>query len=109
MNYEIAKVQSSPISIDFNALNSILENTIASNPSVVVNKEVGNKETLIDKNILQTLEEDINKEPENNCLALTLKKDYSLSIAKNAFIKGIRMSFKVAVSTLFLNIARIFL
>lgn len=45
---------------------------------------------------------------ETNCLALTVRKDYNFSIAKNTIFKTIRMSIKVAISTFILNLIKIF-
>ena len=45
---------------------------------------------------------------ETNCLALTVRKDYNFSIAKNTVFKTIRMSIKVAISTFLLHILRLF-
>ena len=45
---------------------------------------------------------------ETNCLALTVRKDYNFSIAKNTVFKTIRMSIKVAISTFILNLIKIF-
>ena len=44
-----------------------------------------------------------------NCLALTVQKDYKLSIAKNVFFKSIRSTFKVAFSVFALNLLKLFL
>ena len=44
-----------------------------------------------------------------NCLALTVKKDYSLSIAKNVFIKTIRSTWKIVLSVFTLNFLKFFL
>ena len=103
---ESLKVQNIPILINKDEISNLLDLAITNDPSLGVGK------------ITPTVEDDtnnldiINSEDdtvETNCLALTVKQDYSLSIAKNAFFKGIRMSFKVAVSTFFLNVAKIFL
>ena len=48
-------------------------------------------------------------EPTVNCLALTVQKDYKLSIAKNIFFKSIRSTFKVAFSVFALNLLKLFL
>ena len=49
-----------------------------------------------------------NETVETNCLALTVRKDYSLSIFKNSIFTSIRMSIKVAVLTAILNIIKLF-
>lgn len=46
--------------------------------------------------------------PEPNCLALTVRKDYNLTVAKNIFTTSWRMSLKIALSTLALNFLRMF-
>lgn len=46
--------------------------------------------------------------PEPNCLALTVRKDYNLTIIKNIFTTSGRMSLKIALSTLVLNFLRMF-
>lgn len=99
------KIQSIPISINLEELTQVIENAIKKDPTIVIKKlDNVNYENKILSNEQQ---ESINID--TNCLALTVKKDYTLSIAKNAVLKSIRMTFKVAVSTLFLNIAKIFL
>ena len=45
---------------------------------------------------------------EPNCLALTVRKDYNLSIIKNSFLTTLRVSWKVALSTFVLNILKLF-
>lgn len=44
-----------------------------------------------------------------NCLALTVKKDYSLSIVKNVFIKTLKNTWRIALSIFTLNILKFFL
>lgn len=53
-----------------------------------------------EKNSEESIE---NKTPEVNCLYLTVKKDYSLSIFKNKIKKAIKGSWRVAVSIFVLN------
>lgn len=50
-----------------------------------------------------------NETAETNCLALTVRKDYNLSIVKNTIITTFRFSWKIAFSTLILNILKLFL
>lgn len=52
--------------------------------------------------------EDANDTPKPNCLALTVRKDYNLTIFKNIFTTSRRMSLKIAISTLVLNFLRMF-
>lgn len=44
----------------------------------------------------------------SNCLALTIKKDYKLTSVTNVVIRSLRMSFKVFVSYVTLNIIKLF-
>lgn len=55
-----------------------------------------------------TLSENNSDIPEPNCLALTVRKDYNLTIIKNIFTTSGRMSLKIALSTLVLNFLRMF-
>lgn len=45
-----------------------------------------------------------NDAPEPNCLALTVKKDYNLTIVKNVFTTTGRLSWKIALVTAIINI-----
>lgn len=50
--------------------------------------------------------DDINnttKVPNPNCLALTVRRDYNLTIVKNIFTASGRLSWKVVLATLVLN------
>ena len=44
-----------------------------------------------------------------NCLALTVKKDYNLSIVKNVVVKAFRNAWKIALSIFTLNFLKFFL
>lgn len=44
-----------------------------------------------------------------NCLALTVKKDYSLSIVKNVVVKTFKNIWKIAVSIFTLNLLKFFM
>lgn len=61
----------------------------------------------------QELETTNNQEIENpevvNCLALTVKKDYSLSIVKNVVISTFKKIWKVAVSIFTLHLFKFFM
>lgn len=60
-------------------------------------------------NLDSSIEKNAEKESiETNCLALTVRKDYNFSIAKNTVFKTIRMSIKVAISTFVLNLIKLF-
>ena len=43
-----------------------------------------------------------------NCLALTIQEDHKLIAIKNVFLRSIRMSWKVVVSTITLALIRLF-
>ena len=43
-----------------------------------------------------------------NCLALTIQEDHKLTAIKNVFFRTIRMSWKVAVSTITLALIKLF-
>lgn len=64
-------------------------------------------------NLEEELEPTDNPDTENsevvNCLALTVKKDYSLSIVKNVVIRTLKKIWKVAVSIFTLNLFRFFM
>lgn len=87
--------------IDDNSIN--LENTISN--SVDDNSVDTNANDSIQ---LESHEKEQNKSIETNCLALTVQKDYNFAIAKNTVFKTIRMSIKVAISTLVLNVIKLF-
>lgn len=80
-----------------------------SNSEITLNSEI--KEKIIN----QLLEEPItlknenitnnnNDIPEPNCLALTVRKDYNLVIVKNIFTASGRLSWKIILATVVLNI-----
>ena len=50
-----------------------------------------------------------NEKNENNCLALTVRKDYNVSIMKNSVFTSLRLTVKIAITTLALNILKLFL
>lgn len=62
--------------------------------------EVNIKEETLEVEENQLNNDDI---PEPNCLALTVRKDYNLTIVKNIFTTTGRLSWKVILSTLVLN------
>ena len=49
-----------------------------------------------------------NEDNHSNCLALTVRKDYNLSIVKNSIFTTLRVSWKIAISTFILNILKLF-
>ena len=64
-----------------------------------------NTQNLIDKNDSSST---INENNTSNCLALTIKEDYKLTSKTNVFLRSLRMSFKVFVSYVTLNIIKLF-
>lgn len=79
--------------IDENKLNSILDKAIANDNSLIVGK-------LPIETPIYSTSSDQNK---TSVLALTVRP------TKESFLKGVRMSIKVAVSTFFIQLARIFI
>lgn len=62
------------------------------------------------ENIQESSTEAKNQNPEVvNCLALTVKKDYNLSIVKNVVVKAFRNAWKIALSIFTLNFLKFFL
>ena len=57
----------------------------------------------------ESFELDKKETVETNCLALTVRKDYNLSIFKNTILTTFRFSWKIAFSTLVLNVLKLFL
>lgn len=100
-------------SIEYNQkLDECLKNVVISNNTENITNIESNSITSQNNTSISNLSsnEDENKEKtvETNCLALTVRKDYNFSIAKNTVFKTIRMSVKVAISTLVLNLIKIF-
>ena len=50
-----------------------------------------------------------NKTAETTCLALTVRKDYNLSVFKNSVLKTFKVTLKVTLCTFFLNLLSLFL
>lgn len=99
--------------IEYNQkLDECLKNVVISNNTENITNIEPNSITSQNNTSISNLSsnEDENKEKtvETNCLALTVRKDYNFSIAKNTVFKTIRMSIKVAISTLVLNLIKIF-
>lgn len=97
-------LQNYKFTVDGDKLNNILDMAISNDSSLIVGK------LPIEEPIAPVVvTPQASSQDGTNVLALTVRGDYNLSIAKNAFFKTIRMSLKVAFSTFFLNVARIFL
>lgn len=99
---------------DFSNLNenkNILEQTI-DNFSESLTSEFNNIETTED--VTSTSPNNSNEFDQSdlevaNCLALTVKKDYNLTIAKNVFIRTLKNTWRIALSIFTLNILKFFL
>ena len=80
----------------------------ATNEFKIIEKE--KLELNTDKNLMFSPNtENIIKEPSEeanitNCLAMTVKKDYNLTIVKNVFTTTGRLSWKIALVTAIINI-----
>lgn len=83
-------------------MNNLLENNLESNE---LNTNI---EETSDINLISNSENSNNTEIANS-LALTIKKDYSLTIAKNIFIKTLRSTWKIVLSVFTLNFLKFFL
>lgn len=107
-------------------LESKTPNILEENVNNDTQENISNQDNLIDnKNDLQIEEngslentENVKESPietENqnlevaNCLALTVKKDYNLSIVKNVVVKAFRNAWKIALSIFTLNFLKFFL
>lgn len=107
-------------------LESKTPNILEENVNNDTQENNSNQDNLIDnKNDLQIVEnvslentENVEESPieiENqnpevaNCLALTVKKDYNLSIVKNVVVKAFRNAWKIALSIFTLNFLKFFL
>ena len=81
-----------------------------SNQEIVEEKteEIENSPETSDKVPSESI--DIKTEDANttNCLALTIQEDHKLVALKNVFLRSIRMSWKVAVSTITLALLKLF-
>ena len=79
----------------------------------VLNNETSENEENFDLDSNNVISSDNNIDTENednhsNCLALTVRKDYNLSIVKNSIFTTLRVSWKIAISTFILNILKLF-
>ncbi len=77
--------------------------TITENENIVENVTVQDEQTLEENQIDST-----DNTVETNCLALTVKKDYTSVILKNIFTASGRVSLKVLLSTILINLLDLF-
>lgn len=97
----------------------ILLNSIesSSNLDLQENKSDSNNPTALEEldstpnNNIENMELEKNEDYSevSNCLALTVQKDYSLSIVKNVVVKTLRSAWKIALSIFTLNFLKFFL
>lgn len=83
--------------IDEKKLNNLLDNLISNDPSLVVGK------LPVNEPVYKTLVPITNNKPDTSILALTVRP------VKESFLSAFRVSFKVAVSTFFIHLAKIFI
>lgn len=84
---------------------SIDENNFENDNNIFNNIDSSDKiNTTNSTSTLNTLSSDSNNMPESNCLALVVRKDYSLTIFKNFFTTTGRLSWKIALITTIINI-----
>ena len=98
LNLDKNNLEDYKITIDENKLNKILDNAISNDSSLIVGK--------------LPIEEPVS--PINNSPIISNQDDTSvLSLTvrpvKKSLLNGLRVSFKVAVSTFFIQLARIFI
>ena len=86
------------ISLSTDSENISIDSKQHQNPPEIIN-EISSSENI----------EIINTESVNttNCLALTIQKEHKLVAVKNVFIRSIRMSWKVLVSSITLTILKL--
>ena len=90
---------------DNNLINDTMEHK-ESNSSDKVTIDVNNEDI---KENEQSEQSEQKETAETNCLALTVRKNYNISIIKNSIFTSLRLSFKIAISTIALNILKLFL
>lgn len=78
------------------------------------NNQYNNTSTLDNVDVADLVQEKSNTQEINssevvNCLALTVKKDYSLSIVKNVVVKTLKNIWRIAVSIFTLNLLKFFM
>ena len=97
------KISKDSINFTNNENNLIENNSVTSEIITSDNVEQDNSENTIESS--ENLDE--NNEV-SNCLALTVKKDYNLSVVKNVFVRTVKGIWKVAISIFTLNIIKFF-
>ncbi len=95
---------------EINSENEIsVSNDTSADTTIMHTNANSSEEPSTEKEEIFSATSDIEKETaETNCLALTVRKDYNISIIKNGFFTTLRLSWKVAISTFVLNILKLF-
>lgn len=96
-----------PDILEENIDNNTQENN-SSQDNLIDNKDELQVEENASLDNVETSTETENQEVAN-CLALTVKKDYNLSIVKNVVVKTFRNAWKIALSIFTLNFLKFFL
>lgn len=79
------------------------------------NTQMDNSSTLGNVDVINTVtQKEVSIQENNpsevvNCLALTVKKDYSLSIVKNVVVRTLKNIWRIAVSIFTLNLLKFFM
>lgn len=74
----------------------------------LINDELPSLENETNNNNINIIDEQKNANV-TNCLALTIQEDHKLIALKNVFLKTVRMSWKVAITSITLELIRLFL
>lgn len=98
LNLDKNNLEDYKITIDENKLNKILDNAISNDSSLIVGK-LPIEEPIIPINNSPI----ISNQDDTSVLSLTVRP------VKKSLLNGLRVSFKVAVSTFFIQLARIFI
>lgn len=98
LNLDKNNIEDLKNTIDEDKLNKILDTAISKDSSLIVGKLPVEEPIIAINNTVIN-----NHDDEPSVLALTVRP------VKNSLLNGLRISFKVAVSTFFIQLARIFL
>ena len=105
---ETLSKESNEINVEKESIENTSNEEIKDIPTETLDKNEDTSENVNEKQDEEkNVSDDEQKETvETNCLALTVRKDYSLSIIKNSFVTTLRVSWKIAISTFILNLLR---
>lgn len=88
--------------IDIIETNELLDDEFINTTNILeensIDEQIENKDEIMENE----------KAVETNCLALTVRKNYNISIFKNTVVKTFKLSYKVIVSAFFLNLLKFF-